>query len=133
MLLPEYQINVIEKFRVLFSMCSICFSHSIWLESTLPSGRNGRYSTESLFRKPAKSSQNNKKDVPLFSFLAIMTLGCFHVFFPLWTNGIPLNKLLMSRTHVLKRTEVIAVRKTYQGSLLVILARFLRFLDGKFF
>ena len=48
----------------------------------IPSRRNRRFSAESPFRKPAKTSENTKQDFPLFSFLAIMTLGCFYVFCP---------------------------------------------------
>ena len=44
--------------------------------------RNARFSAESPFRKPAKTSENSKQNFPLFSFLAIMTLGCNHVFCP---------------------------------------------------
>ena len=36
-------------------------------------------------------------------------------------------------THVLKRAESLAVRKTHVGNLLVTLPRFLRFLEGNLF
>ena len=48
----------------------------------MPSRRNRRFSAESPCRKPAKTSENTKQDFPLFSFLAIMTLGCVHVSCP---------------------------------------------------
>ena len=37
---------------------------------------------ESPFRKPTRTSENTKQEFPLFSFLAIMTLGCVHVLYP---------------------------------------------------
>ena len=69
---------------------------------------------ESPFQKPAKASKNSKQTFPLFSFLAIMTLGCVREFLSSWKNGIPLNKIftlggrlfnLPKCKHVLKRTE----------------------------
>ena len=41
------------------------------------------------FRKPAKSSENYKRDFPLFSFQAIMTLGRVYVFCPLRRKEYP--------------------------------------------
>ena len=55
--------------------------------------RNRRFSVESPFRKPAKTSENSKQNFPLFSFLAIMTLECAHVFCPHGKVKSPLNKL----------------------------------------
>ena len=43
---------------------------------------NRSFAAESPFGKPAKRSENSKQNFPLFSFLAMMTLGCAHVFCP---------------------------------------------------
>ena len=79
MLLPEYQINDVDEGLILFVICRVRFS--ILLGSDPPflpvemSGRNGRFSAESLFLTPGKSSKNNEQDFASFSFLAILTLG----------------------------------------------------------
>ena len=76
-LLPEYQSNDIERCLVLFPIWPIRFSN-------LP-GFNVPFipvdvSTDSTFRKPAKTGEKNNKGFPLLPFLAMMTLACAHLF-----------------------------------------------------
>ena len=93
---------------------------------------------ESPFRKPAKTSENTKQDFPLFSSLAIMTLGCVHVFVHMG-EWIPLNKLFTPAgrlfnpskgKHVLKRAKSHRFEVNTLGILACNFSMFLRFLKG---
>ena len=48
------------------------------------------------FRKPSKTKENNKQDILLLSFLAIMTLDCVHLFCTLGRMKYPLIWLFIS-------------------------------------
>ena len=76
----ELTTGVQQLVRLLFNNNFI--NSGLVLKSVIPSRRNRSFSTESPFLKPAKTSENTKQDFPLFSFLAIMTLGCVHAFYP---------------------------------------------------
>ena len=78
---------------LLYSRCVQLFS-VVYLVLTGPfSGRNGGFSIESLFRKPARLSANKTRDFTLFSYLTVVAHECVHVFFPLEReNGIHLKK-----------------------------------------
>ena len=72
MLLPKYKSIIIENCLVLFLTCPIRFND-------LPAliGQSFSSKRETFFRKPLARTftkgENNKHNVPLFSFLAIMT------------------------------------------------------------
>ena len=89
-----------------------------------------------------KIEWSNKQDFPLSSFSAMMTLTCVDIFSSSWENGIPQINLFIYGDdffitprgyHVLKRAQVIAVRWTYYGNLLLILARFWSCFERNFF
>ena len=94
---------------------------------------------EIFCRKPIlKTYKNERKQQARYLFVLLPTkndIWMWSCILSSWENGIPLNDLFIlgrglfqfpKREHVLKRTEVITVKKTYRGSLLVILARFLK-------
>ena len=119
-----YSLNIkamILKTLVLFPICPIRHNNLTGLDWPFLLIEIVEFRQRNPFRKPAKTSEDNKQDFPSFSFLAIMTLRyVFHVFCPLrggGGNGITLNELFISeaeffdpprRSNVLKRTEVIA-------------------------
>ena len=77
--------NVTESYLVVFPICPIRFANlTDFNRSFIPSRRNGSFSEERLFGKAAKTSEENKQDLPLFFFLALMTIGCVNVF---WLLG----------------------------------------------
>ena len=61
--------------------------HEIFPLIGLPSGLNRRLFAESVVRDAAKSNENNKRGCPLFSCVAVVTLGCVHVFCRLGRMG----------------------------------------------
>ena len=85
----------------------------------------------SPIRKLAKTSENTKQDFRLFSFLAIMTLGCVHVLCHHGRMESPLNKLFTPSNgkHVLKRAESHFCEVNI-WILACNLSSFLRFLKG---
>ena len=98
-----------------------------------------RFSVESPFRKPAKTSENSKQMFPLFSFLATMTLGRIHVFCPHGRIESSLGGRLynsLKGRHQLKRTESHGCEVNTLGIPLelgrpvILLSTFLRFLKG---
>ena len=82
-------------------------------------------------------SEKTKEDFPLFSFIAIMTIGYVHVFCPLEKMAPPEYDIhtrgrLFNPTngkHLLNRAESHRCQVTHYRNLLVILAR----LEGYFF
>ena len=77
--------------------------------------------------KTCKTSENSEQDFPSFSFLAIITLACVHVFCPIGRMESPLNKIfilggrlfkLPKGKHVLTHAE----SHRYEVSTLEILA-----------
>ena len=132
MLFLEYQVDDIEKGLVFIYMALMGpFFRSKW-----------RIFCAKPLSKTCENRVKTTGKIPLlFSFPAITTLRCVRVFCPLWRMASPRNKLfiVVRRPYqsprgilVLKRTEVIAAREIYQGSLLVILVCFSRFLEGNF-
>ena len=99
-------------------------------------------STESPFREPAKMNENNKQESPLFSFLAIMTLECVHVFCPLWSIESPcpeqINHTGGRFFHSPKKTARAKACSSHRcevsisGNLTLNFNTFLRFFEGNF-
>ena len=75
MLLPEYQSNDIENCLALFPICPIRFSNLFGFDRSFLPIEMGYF----LQKVP----ENNKQAFPLFSFLAMITLACVHIFRPL--------------------------------------------------
>ena len=82
MLLPEYQSNDIENCLVSFPGCPMSFSNLPGLNWAFLPNEIGDFLQRAHFENLLKR-RNNKQDLPLFFFLAMMTLVCFHVFCPL--------------------------------------------------
>ena len=83
MLRLEYQSNDIEKCLALFMIHLVRFNNLPSFDLPFLLVEMGDILRKNPFRKPTKTSENNKRDFALFPFLAIMTLGCVHVFCPL--------------------------------------------------
>ena len=76
--LSEYHINDIENCLVLFPVRPIRFSNLPGFDQPFLPVEMGDFLQKAL-SKASKTSDNTKQDFALFSFLAIMTLGCVHV------------------------------------------------------
>ena len=77
-------------------------------------------------------SENTKQDFPFFSFLALMTLGCVHVFCPhgrIESLSISFFNLPKGK-HMLKRAESHRCEVNTLGTLACKFCTFLRFLKG---
>ena len=97
-MLPEYQRNDIDNCLFLFTISPTRFSNYPFVRSFL-FGRSFLSKWDVFGRNPLskarKTSENNKQDIPLFSFLAIMTLGCTHAFCPLGGMEFPMTRLVI--------------------------------------
>ena len=142
MLLPNYQSNDIENYLALILKTSLAYTRCIKLGSvthltsiSLSCHTKWKIFGSNPLLKNLKS-ESNKQESPLFAFLTMMKLGCVHILCPLnklfihtWEKTFPIPQ----GQHMLKRIEVIAVKETYQGRLLVILRGFFKFLEGNLF
>ena len=99
MQLTECQINDVEKGPVLFSIFAIKFRNLLGFNRPFLPVKLGGFSAEINFGKPAKLSENNEQDVPLFSLPAIMKLKYVDVFRPF--GGVKRLLYLPRRMHVL--------------------------------
>ena len=79
----------IKGYLVLFPICPIKFSNLSGFNRLFLPVEMSDSLQKAYFPKPAKKSDNNKQDSPLFSFLPMMTLGCVHVFRPLGRMDFP--------------------------------------------
>ena len=80
MLLSEYQSIICKTFSF----------HSRNVHSCSVVSLHGRFCAEGPFREPAKASEYEEPNFPLFSFLAVMINGSCILSF--WEGEIPLNK-----------------------------------------
>ena len=74
-LIPEYQINDAENCLVLSPICQVRFSNLPCFNQSFLPVAIGDFLQKAPFENLPKTSENSKQNFPLFSFLAIMTLG----------------------------------------------------------
>ena len=80
--LPKYRSNDVENCLVLFSICPISFIYLRGVNWPFVPVEMGDFLQKASLQNLQKTGENTKQDFPLFSLLAIMTLGYVHVFCP---------------------------------------------------